>query len=131
MPSIFTQIIERKIPAHIIAEDIDHIAFLDVFPRTLGHTLIVPKQEIDSFLDLPDETLSTLICFAKKIGIALQEVVPCNRISLSIIGMEVPHVHIHLIPIKKESDLHLHRPTSKVADNILETLTKKLKEILK
>lgn len=106
MASIFTRIINREILAYIIAEDSNYIAFLDVHPLVLGHTLVVPKQEIDFIFDLDDNTLAGLNIFAKKVAQALKKAVPCKRIGVAVIGLEVPHTHIHLVPLNSMGDIN-------------------------
>jgi len=110
MSSIFTKIINREIPASIIAEDDDHIAFLDINPLTYGHTLVVPKKEVDYMYDLSDAELTTLNLFAKKVAIAIKKAIGCNRVGITVIGLEVPHAHIHLIPINTMDDMNFARP---------------------
>ena len=126
MASIFTKIIQRALPAHILAEDEHHIAFLDIYPSLPGHTLVVPKQEVDYIFDLSDEALAALTSFAKKVGKGLEKAIPCKRIALLVIGTEVPHVHIHLLPIQKESDLNLCPPKKQASK---ETLTKVAQQV--
>lgn len=104
MSSIFTKIIRAEIPCHKIAENDDFIAFLDINPLKLGHTLVVPKVEVDYIFDHENETLAELIIFAKRVAKAIEEVITCERIALSVIGLEVPHTHIHLIPINGIGD---------------------------
>lgn len=99
MPSIFSKIASREIPAHIVAESNDFIAFLDISPLTIGHTLVIPKKEVDYLFDLDDETYVGLQLFAKIIATAIKRAIPCERIGVTVIGLEVPHAHIHLIPI--------------------------------
>ncbi len=106
MASIFTKIINREIPGHIVAEDDDYLAFLDINPLVMGHTLVVPKKEVDYIFDLEDETLGGLTSFAKTVAKAIEKVVPCARIGVSVIGLEVPHAHIHLIPINGIADMN-------------------------
>lgn len=106
MPSIFTKIINGEIPCYKIAEDENYIAFLDVFPLKKGHTLVVPKKEIDYIFDLDSETYRGLMMFSKKIAEAIKRAYPCNRIGLSVIGLEVPHAHIHLVPINTMNDMN-------------------------
>jgi len=101
MPSIFSKIINGEIPCYKIAEDDDFFAFLDINPNALGHTLCVPKKEVDKLLDLDEETYLGLMRFARKVGIALEAAVPCKRVGMTVIGLEVPHVHVHLIPLQK------------------------------
>jgi len=106
MPSIFSKIIAGEIPCYKIAENEDYIAFLDVFPLKKGHTLVVPKKEVDYLFDLDTETYAGLMSFTKDVAAALQKAVPCNRIGVCVIGLEVPHAHIHLIPINTENDMN-------------------------
>lgn len=106
MATIFTKIIKGEIPCYKIAEDDNYFAFLDINPVQKGHVLVVPKIEEDYIFRLNDETLSGLMIFAKKVALAIEKSVPCTRIAVTVIGLEVPHVHIHLIPIQKESDLN-------------------------
>lgn len=105
MASIFSRIIAGEIPCYKVAEDDRHIAFLDINPVAPGHTLVVPKHENPYIFNLPDEELADLHKFAKKVALALEKTVPCKRIGMTVIGLEVPHAHIHLIPINKESDM--------------------------
>jgi histidine triad (HIT) family protein len=109
MATIFTKIINREIPAYIVAEDNKHIAFLDINPLAKGHTLVVPKREEDYFFDLADEELSDLIIFSKKVAIAIQSVIPCERIGVSVIGLEVPHAHVHLVPLNSMGDINFSK----------------------
>ncbi len=103
--TIFTRIIKGEIPSHKIAEDENYYAFLDISPQTEGHTLVVPKKEIDYIFDLDAETLSGLILFSQKVAIGLQKAIPCVRIGLTVIGLDVPHTHIHLIPMNSMKDM--------------------------
>lgn len=106
MPSIFTKIINGEIPCYKIAEDENYIAFLDIFPLKKGHTLVVPKKEIDYMFDLDSETYQGLMLFTKKIAEAIRVTYPCNRIGMAVIGLEVPHAHIHLVPINTMNDMN-------------------------
>ena len=110
MPSIFTRIINREIPASIIAEDDRFIAFLDVMPLVAGHTLIVPKQEVDYIFDLDDTTLADMMVFAKKVSRVLKKSIECKRIGVAVIGLEVPHTHVHLVPMNTMGDINFSRP---------------------
>ncbi len=110
MASIFTRIVNREIPAHIVAEDERHLAFLDINPLVMGHTLVIPKKEVDYIYDLSDEELTALHLFAKKVAKAIEATVDCNRIGIAVIGLEVPHTHIHLIPINSMDDMNFSRP---------------------
>lgn len=110
MASIFTRIINREIPGYIIAEDDRYIAILDINPLVVGHTLVIPKQETDYIFDIEDDTLAGLILFAKKIAPALKKAIPCKRIGVSVIGIEVPHTHVHLVPMNSADDVNFTRP---------------------
>ena len=116
MNSIFTKIIKREIPAFIIHEDDLFIAFLDINPIQKGHTLIIPKTEIDYFFDIEDDLLSKMLLFTKKIAKAIKKTIECKKISMSVIGLEVPHAHIHLIPINKMSDANFSNDPIKISD---------------
>lgn len=106
MASIFSKIIAGEIPCYKIAENDHYIAFLDVFPLKKGHTLIVPKKEIDYIFDIDDATYQGLMMFAKDVAIAIKKAIPCNRIAVSVLGLEVPHAHIHLIPMNTMNDVN-------------------------
>lgn len=110
MASIFTKIIQGEIPCYKVAESADYFAFLDIQPRTKGHTLVVPKQEVDYIFDLEEETYTGLMQFARKVAQAIEQVVPCERIGLAVIGLEVPHTHVHLVPINAIGDLNFGNP---------------------
>ena len=110
MPTLFSRIVSGEIPCHKIAENDQFLAFLDIMPLAEGHTLVIPKQEIDYIFDLPDDLLSGLILFAKSLAPALQQAVPCKRIGVSVIGLGVPHAHVHLIPMNTISDVNFSRP---------------------
>ena len=105
MSSIFTKIIQGEVPCHKVYEDDSFFAFLDIHPIRPGHVLVVPKQEIDRFFDLDDELLSGIVLVSKKISRAIEEVVPCDRVGVAVAGLEVPHAHVHLIPINEVADL--------------------------
>lgn len=109
MPSIFSRIIAGEIPSYKVAEDDRHYAFLDINPVAPGHTLVVPKREVSYIFDLTDDELAQLNIFAKKVAKALEKAVPCKRIGITVIGLEVPHAHIHLIPINQESDMNFSK----------------------
>ena len=118
MSSIFSKIIDRQIPAHIVAEDGENIAFLDINPLSEGHTLVIPKKEIDYLFDLDDETYTSLNLFAKKVAVAIKKVTG-KRIGTAVIGIEVPHAHIHLIPFTKMSELNFANPKLKLSNEEL------------
>lgn len=108
MPSIFTKIINGEIPCHKIAETEDYFAFLDVFPCAPGHTLVVPKKEIDYLFDMSDDLYLGLMAFAKSIEPAIKKAVPCKRVGVAVIGLEVPHAHVHLIPLNSLNDMNFN-----------------------
>ncbi len=110
MASIFTKIINGDIPCHKIGETADCFAFLDIAPLRTGHTLVIPKKEIDYFYDLDDETMSAVMLFSKKVARAIEKAVPCQRISVVVAGLEVPHAHVHLIPMNAISDIDFSQP---------------------
>jgi histidine triad (HIT) family protein len=110
MATIFSKIISGEIPCYKIAENDEFLAFLDINPLAIGHTLVIPKLEIDYFFDLEDDHLGRMIAFSKEVARKLKRSVDCNRIGVSVIGLEVPHAHIHLIPIKSVSDMNFQRP---------------------
>ncbi len=116
MSTIFSKIAKGEIPSYKIAEDEDFFAFLDINPMAKGHTLVIPKKEVDYIFDLDDEVLAKLNIFAKKIAIAQKEALQCLRIGSMVIGLEVPHAHIHLIPINKELDMSLSNPRLKLSE---------------
>ncbi|MBE0668412.1 MAG: HIT domain-containing protein, partial [Bacteroidales bacterium] len=103
MASIFTRIINGEIPCYKVAENERFIAFLDVRPLTAGHTLVVPKIETDYIFDIDDETLADMMLFAKRVAVAMKEVIECRRIGVAVLGLEVPHAHVHLVPLAKET----------------------------
>ena len=112
MSSIFTKIINGEIPCYKIAEDENFFAFLDINPNTKGHTLCVPKKEVDKLFDLDDELYLGLMQFSKKIAAAIKKTVPCDRIGMTVIGLEVPHAHVHLIPLNFMDDMRFHKKTA-------------------
>ena len=124
MPSIFTRIINGEIPAHKIAETDDFLAFLDVFPTAVGHTLVVPKQEVDYIFALPDELYAGLMAFAKRIAPAIEKAVPCQRIGVAVIGLEVPHAHIHLIPLNSMADMDFTHKLKPTQEELADTAAK-------
>jgi len=107
--SIFSKIVSGEMSAHKIYEDINHLAFLDIFPMSKGHVLVIPKKEIDYIFDMSDTEYNQLLLFSKKISLAIKKVINCKRVSLNIVGLDVPHVHIHLIPINSISDLNFEK----------------------
>lgn len=130
MASIFTRIINREIPGYIIAEDDRYIAFLDISPLVLGHTLVIPKQEVDYIFNLEDDALAGLMVFAKKVAKAVEKAVPCKRIGVSVIGLEVPHTHVHIVPMNSADDVNFTRaklsPSKEALADIAEKIRKNL-----
>jgi len=124
MASIFSKIISGEIPSFKIYEDDNFLAFLDINPNALGHTLCIPKKEIDQIFDLDDKTLAELIIFSKKIANAIKKAVVCNRVGISVIGLEVPHVHVHLIPINNMNDMSFDTKVSMTESQFIETMNK-------
>ena len=124
MASIFSKIISGEIPSFKIYEDDNFLAFLDINPNALGHTLCITKKEIDQIFDLDDETLSELIIFSKKVANAIKKAVVCKRVGMSVIGLEVPHVHVHLIPINNMNDMSFDTKISMTESQFNETMNK-------
>jgi histidine triad (HIT) family protein len=124
MASIFTRIINGEIPCYKVAEDDRFMAFLDVRPLRPGHTLVVPKKEVDYIFDLDEETLAGMMVFARKVALAMKEVIDCKRIGVAVLGLEVPHAHIHLIPLTRETDLLFTNPRISVTDEENKRLAK-------
>ncbi len=130
MPSIFSRIVAGEIPCYKIAENEKFFAFLDINPLSKGHTLVIPKQEIDYLFDLSDEDYLGMSLFAKEIAGAIKEAIPCKRVGMAVIGLEVPHAHIHLIPINKESDLLFSNPKLKLETQEMESIAASIRERL-
>ncbi len=124
MASIFSRIIVGEIPCHKIAENDQYFAFLDVFPCAVGHVLVVPKQEIDYLFDLSDELYAGLMAFAKQIEPAIRRAIPCKRVGVAVIGLEVPHAHVHLIPMNSMSDMNFHNKLKLSQEELAETAAK-------
>ena len=110
MATVFSKIVAGEIPCHKIAEDSEFFAFLDIHPVATGHTLVIPKEEVDYLFAIDDVKLGRMMAFAKRIARAQEQAIPCRRIGLTVIGLEVPHAHIHLVPITHESDMYFDRP---------------------
>ena len=127
MATIFSKIISGDIPSYKIAEDDKFYAFLDINPMTKGHTLVVPKQEIDYIFDLDDVLLGEMIVFAKRVAQAIEKAISCTRVGMMVIGLEVPHAHIHLVPIQNEGDLNLSNPKLKLSSDEFIEIADKIK----
>ncbi len=130
MASIFTKIINGEIPSYKIAEDDNYFAFLDINPLKKGHTLVIPKKEVDYLFDLDDDTLAGMMKFSKKIAKAIDKSIDCKRVGVVVLGMEVPHAHIHLIPLDKESDASFNQPKLKLSEQEFEETAEKIKNAL-
>ncbi|EAZ83247.1 HIT family protein [Algoriphagus machipongonensis] len=128
MASIFTKIINREIPAQIIAEDENYIAFLDIMPLVKGHVLVVPKEEVDYIFDLKPEVLSGLHVFAQKVAKAIDKTIKCTRVGVAVIGLEVPHVHVHLVPLRTMDDINFTRPKLKLSSEELAEIADKIRK---
>ncbi len=131
MASIFSRIVTGEIPCYKVAEDERFLAFLDINPLATGHTLVIPKKETDYIFSIGDEELSAMMIFAKKVAIAIEKAVPCKRIGVAVIGLEVPHAHIHLIPINNVGDINFARPKLKPTQCELNETTSRIKIHLK
>lgn len=129
--SIFSKIIAGEIPSYKIAENDKFFAFLDIFPLREGHVLVVPKKEIDKFFDLPEDYLKELLVFAQPIAKAIEESFNCNRCGISVIGLEVPHAHLHLIPINTANDLNFNQPKMKFTEEEMRGIQQRIVEKLK
>lgn len=127
MPSLFTRIVNREISAHIVAESDSCIAFLDIFPLAKGHTLVIPKKEVDYIFELDDDLLSELNIFTKQVAKKIETVIPCERIGVAVIGLEVPHAHIHLIPLNSIQDINFSRPKLELPDEELMEIAEAIK----
>lgn len=130
MASIFSKIIAREIPAYIIAETENCIAILDAFPIQKGHTLVIPKKEVNHFLSLETDLYQELMAFTQKVGLAVQKAIPCERVCLSIVGFEVPHVHVHLIPANAIKDTEFSNPKLKFSAEEMETIAVEIRKFL-
>jgi histidine triad (HIT) family protein len=128
MATIFTKIINGEIPSYKIAEDDRYFAFLDINPLKAGHTLVVPKTETDYIFDLSDDQLSGIILFSKKVAKAIKSAFPCNRVGFAVIGLEVPHAHIHLVPMDTMEDINFKNPKLKFTPDEFNSISKKIRE---
>ncbi|MFZ1808802.1 MAG: HIT family protein [Cyclobacteriaceae bacterium] len=128
MASLFTKIINREIPGHIVAEDDQFIAFLDIMPLVNGHTLVVPKKELDYIFDHDNATLEAMMVFAKKVAVSIKKTVPCKRVGVAVIGLEVPHTHMHLVPMQTMDDINFTRPKLKPTSEELAATAKRIQE---
>ncbi len=130
MASIFTKIVKGEIPSHKIAEDDNYLAFLDINPLAKGHTLVIPKQEIDYIFDLEDELLANMMPFAKRVAKAIDKVMECKRVGIAVLGLEVPHAHVHLIPINNLGDINFANPKLEVSNEELAKIASEIRGAL-
>lgn len=128
--TLFSKIIRGEIPSYKIKEDEKFFAFLDIMPLREGHVLVIPKVEVDKFFDMTDDYLSQLLVFAKPIARAIEKAFPCNRCGLSVIGLEVPHAHLHLIPINSANDLNFNQPKLKLTEDQMKAAQQKILDLL-
>ncbi len=119
MASIFTRIVNGEIPCHKVAESSRYLAFLDINPLVKGHTLVIPKEEIDYVFDLSDDLLGGLMVFSKKVAKAIEATIPCQRVGVTVIGLEVPHAHVHLIPMESMADINFQNPKLSLSNDEL------------
>lgn len=129
MASIFTKLINGEIPSYKIAEDKDYYAFLDINPNSKGHTLCVPKKEVDKIFDLDEATYNGLMAFSRKVALGIKKVIPCERVGMAVIGLEVPHAHVHLIPLNAMGDATFQNKI-KMEAHEFEALAKKIQEAI-
>ena len=128
MPTIFSQIVAGDIPCHKVAETDEFLAFLDIMPLAEGHTLVIPKQEVDRIWDLDPKLLGRLHQFSQKVALAMEEVLPCKRVGQAVIGLEVPHAHVHLVPLQNVADINFERPKLNMSHEALGQIAEKLRE---
>ena len=131
MATIFSRIVAGEIPCHKVAEDEEFFAFLDINPVAKGHTLVIPKKEIDYIFDLEDALLGRMVAFAKRVARAQEAAIPCKRVGIAVMGLEVPHAHIHLIPITKESDMYFGGEKMKITQDELAAVAALIKKAYK
>jgi histidine triad (HIT) family protein len=127
MASIFSRIVAGEIPCHRVAEDEHFLAFLDIQPLAHGHTLVIPKMEVDRFFDMPQDLLAGINPFAREVAQKIERAVPCKRVGLAVIGLEVPHAHMHLIPLQSVSDINFERPKLEVSSEELAAMAERIR----
>lgn len=131
MATIFSKIVKGEIPSYKIIEDENFYAFLDIFPLAKGHTLVIPKKEVDYLFDLDDELYAGLQLFAKKVALALKEAIPCVKVGVAVLGLEVPHAHIHLVPMQSEKDINFANPKLKLSESEFKEIQQKIIDAIK
>ncbi|MFO7923947.1 MAG: HIT family protein [Bacteroidales bacterium] len=130
METLFSRIVKGEIPSHKVAEDDYYYAFLDINPLAAGHTLVIPKTQVDYIFDMEDDLLAGMQVFSKRVAKAIEKVVPCKRIGIAVLGLEVPHAHIHLIPINSIEDINFARPKLKLSEGELAEIAGKIRQAL-
>ena len=130
MSSIFSKIVSGEIPSYKIAENENYLAFLEVFPLKKGHVLVIPKKEVDYIFDLDDKSYIGLMSFSKSVASAIKKAIPCNRIAMSVIGLEVPHAHVHLIPMNTMNDVNFSNEKLKLSKEEFEEIASKIKQYI-
>ncbi len=128
MPSIFSRIVAGEIPCHKVAENNRFLAFLDIQPLAKGHTLVIPKMEVDRYFDLPDDILRDINVFARDVALQIERAIPCERVGVAVIGLEVPHAHVHLIPLNTVADINFERPKLQVTQDDLATTAAQIRQ---
>ena len=130
MPSIFSKIVSGDMPAYKVAEDENYLAFLDIFPLAYGHVLVIPKKETDYIFEIDSDEYLELFRFAKQVANAMNQVIVCKRIGMAVIGLEVPHAHIHLVPLNNVSDINFERPKLKFSEDKMREIAQKIKAVI-
>jgi len=130
MSSVFSKIVSGDIPAYKVAEDENHLAFLDIFPLSYGHVLVIPKKEIDYIFDIDSNEYLELFRFTKQVAHAMNKVIVCKRIGIAVIGLEVPHTHIHLVPLDNISDINFERPKLKFSKEKMQEIAQKIRSVI-
>lgn len=130
MASVFTKIVNGEIPSHKIDEDEKYLAFLDINPLAKGHTLVIPKEEVDYIFDLENELLANMMPFAKRVARAIDKVMDCKRVGIAVLGLEVPHAHVHLIPINNLGDINFANPKLEISNEELAKIAEKIRQAL-
>ena len=130
MPSIFSKIVSGDMPAYKVAEDENYLAFLDIFPLAYGHVLVIPKKEIDYIFDMESDEYLELFRFTKQVANAMNQVIVCKRIGMAVVGLEVPHAHIHLVPLNNVSDINFERPKLKFSEDKMREIAQKIRAVI-
>jgi histidine triad (HIT) family protein len=128
MATVFSKIVAGEISSYKIAEDEKHLAFLDIFPLVKGHVLVIPKQEVDKYFDLDDATICSLNLFAKRVAKAIEKAIPCQRVGVAVIGLEVPHAHIHLVPLNRMSDIDFSQPKKQFSPEEMSQIAQSIRQ---